>query len=91
MDGNFFSKHWILKEAFSKHVLLKLYTDTVPRGIEQTPDAKGAVELRGDRFGSEALPLYALLRPTGKSFEIVWKDEQGLISDVPAFIKAISR
>ncbi|MBY0229871.1 MAG: thioredoxin family protein, partial [Gemmataceae bacterium] len=53
-----------VQKAFEKHVLLKLYTDTVPAGTNQNPTAPGAIVLRTEKFQSEALPLYALLRPT---------------------------
>lgn len=84
-----------VKEAFANHVLLKLYTDTVPAGIDQSPNAAEAVQLRNQTFQSGALPLYALLRPTenGK-FEIVDRfgdDDNGLIEDVPAFVKFLTR
>jgi thiol:disulfide interchange protein DsbD len=84
-----------VKEAFARHVLLKLYTDTVPAGIDQNPNAAEAVQLRNQTFQSGALPLYALLRPTenGK-FEIVGRfgdDDNGLIEDVPAFVKFLTR
>ena len=78
-----------MKAAFSRHVLLRLYTDKVPLGVKQTPDAAGAIELRNTTFKTAALPLYALLRPSGDSFEIIWKDSQGLIQDVDRFIREI--
>src|SRR5699024_7260046 len=73
--------------AFAPHVLLKLYTDFVPEGVDQKPDAAGALQLRNQRFETSALPLYALVRPTGDGYEILRKDEQGLISDVPGFVE----
>jgi hypothetical protein len=79
-----------VKEALSKHVLLRLYADRVPAGTTQVPDAAGTVELRLQKFNTSALPLYALVRPNGDGFEIVRTDEQGLISDVPAFVRFLS-
>lgn len=79
-----------MKDALSKHVLLRLYADRVPAGIAQEPDAAGTVELRLEKFATSALPLYALVRPAGDGFEVVRKDEQGLISDVPAFVRFLA-
>jgi hypothetical protein len=79
-----------VKAAFARHVLLRLYADRVPAGIVQEPDPAGAVELREKVFKTEALPTYALVRPTGDSFEIVRIDKQGLIRDVPAFIQFLT-
>ncbi len=83
-----------VQEAFSKLVLLKLYTDTVPAGKSQQPDAEGAKEFRKETFGSGGLPLYALIRPTADSFESVgvFNQEIGLINkgDVPSFIEFLN-
>lgn len=80
-----------VQKAFSKHVLLKLYTDTVPSGVSQLPSAAEAVKFRTEKFESESLPLYVLLRPTADSFEVV--DKYGMLkgliedADVPAFLE----
>jgi len=76
-----------VEAAFGQHVLLKLYTDFTPEGLEQKPDAQGAMQLRNERFETSALPLYALVRPTNDGFEIVGKYEEGLINDVPGFVQ----
>ncbi|MFO0841279.1 MAG: cytochrome c biogenesis protein CcdA [Gemmataceae bacterium] len=84
-----------VQQAFAKHVLLKLYTDKVPAGVVQDPDEAESVKLRNTVFRSEALPLYALLKPTGDGrFDVVGRfgdDGNGLIEDVPAFVKFLSR
>ena len=79
-----------MKAAFSRHVLLRLYTDRTPAGVEQDPPPEGAVQLRDTAFGTAALPLYALARPTEQGFEIVRKDDQGLIRDVDAFVRFLT-
>jgi hypothetical protein len=79
-----------VKAAFRRHVLLRLYADTTPAGVDQDPPPAGAVELREKKFGTAALPLYAIVRPTGDGFEVVRKDEQGLIRDVDAFVKFLT-
>ncbi len=95
-ERNIFSRPEV-KAAFEKHVLLKLYAEAgVPAGTTQNPTSAGAIALRAERFKSDALPLYALLRPTPDGFEIVGRfadDGNGLINegDVPAFIKFLDR
>ncbi|MFM7150290.1 MAG: protein-disulfide reductase DsbD family protein, partial [Gemmataceae bacterium] len=72
--------------ALREHVLLKLYTDFQPAGVDQVPTVEAASRMREELFSTVALPLYVLIRPKGDSFEIVRKDEQGLIENVPGFI-----
>lgn len=79
-----------VQAGLGKHVLLKLYTDFVPAGISQQPSAEEALKLRNEVFQTGALPLYALIRPKGNDFEILRKDEQGLIDDVPAFLRFLA-
>jgi thiol:disulfide interchange protein DsbD len=83
-----------IKAALSKHVLLKLYAEAgVPAGLDQQPDSRGVIQLRNTVFQSNSLPLYALLKPKGDSFEIVrilTPSNNGLITDFPAFVKALS-
>lgn len=79
-----------VKAAFAKHVLLKLYADTLPAGLKQSPDVPGAKRLRTEIFQSESLPLYALLRPKEEGFDVVGKYGmiKGIIDtgDVPEFL-----
>jgi thiol:disulfide interchange protein DsbD len=76
-----------VERALNQHVRLKLYTDSVPAGSTQQPDAPGALQLRNEVFKSGSLPLYALVRPTSDGkFTIVRSDDQGLIVDIPAFV-----
>jgi thiol:disulfide interchange protein DsbD len=78
-----------VKAALAQLVLVRLYCEAgVPSSVtDQQPDSPGAIKLRESRFGSSSLPLYAVVRPTPDGFEVVAKDEQGLITDVPAFLK----
>ena len=75
-----------IKELFNRYVVLRLYTGkTIPPGIDQDPDGPGAVRLRFDKFNNEALPFYAIVRPTGgDGFETVRVYGEGLIRDVDA-------
>lgn len=77
-------------EALSKRTLLKLYTDTVPAGTNQLPNATGALAMRNSRFQSSALPLYAIVQPTADGFDIVRQYDEGVINDVPRFVRFIS-
>lgn len=82
-----------VQQAFTKHVLLKLYTDRVPAGVKQEPNEAKSLALRDERF-IDALPVYALLRPKGDDFEIVsiyGKKGSGLIKDVPGFVRWLDR
>jgi thiol:disulfide interchange protein DsbD len=84
-----------VQAALGQHVLLKLYAEAgVPAGIDQQPDSEGAIKLRNETFETNALPLYALVRPKGDSFELVRKilpSDSGLITDVPAFVKMLAK
>jgi hypothetical protein len=78
-----------IEDLFKRYVVVRLYCDTVPPGAEQVPDAAGAVRLRKEKFNNEALPFYAIVRPTGGEgeFETVRVYGEGLIRDVDAFAR----
>lgn len=80
-----------MKAALAQHVLLKLYTDELPRGLDQRPDVNGSVRLAKEVFGSVAAPLYALVKPKGDGFDVVRIDPQGQIRDVPAFVQFLAK
>ncbi|MFQ3593513.1 MAG: cytochrome c biogenesis protein CcdA [Gemmataceae bacterium] len=88
-ERNIFSRPEI-QARFARHVLVQLYADQLPAGLRQSPDVAGAVKLRSEIFQSDALPLYALLRPTSDGFEVVsrYGMNKGIIdpADIPAFI-----
>mgnify|MGYP002777887908 CR=1 FL=1 len=88
-ERNIFSRPEV-QSRFGKHVLVQLYADQLPAGLRQSPDVAGAVKLRQEIFQSDALPLYALLRPTTENFEVVSRFgmNKGIIDpgDIPAFL-----
>ena len=76
-----------IEDLLKRYVVVLLYCDTVPPG-GQVPDAAGAVRLRKEKFNNEALPFYAIVRPTGgEGFETVRVYGEGLIRDVDAFAR----
>ena len=80
-----------IQDAFRKLVLLKLYSiPRLPAGLDQEPDAEGTNNLAFEVVGKGDLPLYVLLRPKGDSFEVVRIDDQGVIRDIPAFVKFLT-
>jgi len=93
-ERNIFSRPEI-QERFAKHVLVQLYADQLPAGVRQLPDVAGTVKLRSEIFQSDALPLYALLRPTNNGFEVVdrFGMNKGIIdpADIPAFLKFLDQ
>jgi hypothetical protein len=78
-----------IEDLFKRYVVVRLYCDTVPPGDKQVPDAAGAVRLRNEKFHNEALPFYAIVRPTGGEgeFETVRVYGEGLIRDPDSFAR----
>ncbi len=94
-ERNVFSRKEV-QAALSQHVLLRLYADKVPAGIDQKPDVKGTILLRNKRFGPNAqnvTPVYALVRPKGDDFEVVrvYDTKTGLIRDPADFVKFLAK
>ena len=58
--------------------------------MEQEPDSEGTNKLAFEVVGKGDLPLYVLMRPKGGSFEVVRIDDQGVIRDIPAFVKFLT-
>ncbi len=83
-----------IQAGLNKHVLLKLYTDKTPAGIEQEPAEVASLEMRNTRFKTNALPHYALLQPVGDDFRIVRAYDGNLIqtpAEREAFVKFLSK
>ena len=83
-----------IQAAMSKYVLLKLYTDKTPAGVEQVPSEVSSLELRNKRFETNALPHYAILRPEGDDFRIVRKYGGNLIQspgERKAFVEFLTK
>jgi hypothetical protein len=56
-----------IEDLFRRFVTVRLYTDRVPDGTTQVPDALGAREFRDDKLKNTALPYYVVLQPQGKT------------------------
>jgi thiol:disulfide interchange protein DsbD len=87
-----------VQAAFAQHVLLKLYAEAgVPAGIDQQPGSEETIRMRDKVFDTNALPVYVLLKPkegTEYGFEVdrmLTTSDNGLITDIPAFVKALSK
>jgi thiol:disulfide interchange protein DsbD len=87
-----------VQKALSQHVLLKLYAEAgVPAGIDQQPGSDETIRMREEVFQTNALPVYALLKPKEGSkygfevFRLITKTGSGLISDVPDFVKSLAK
>ena len=81
-EKSVFSRPFI-KSLMNQYTLVHLYTDTVPLG-DYPPNARGGVnidrqeadaqankQLQIGRFGTNQLPLYAVVNPGGRIREIV--------------------
>jgi thiol:disulfide interchange protein DsbD len=80
-----------VQEAFGKLVLVRLYSNPgVPPGIDQEPDLQGTIQFAYGLVKEGSLPLYVVLRPEGERFAVVRSDKQGLIRDIPAFVKFLT-
>jgi thiol:disulfide interchange protein DsbD len=87
-----------VQKALAQHVLLKLYAEAgVPKRVDQQPGSDETIQLRETVFKTNALPVYALLKPKDDSeygFTVhreIMGGGNGLITDIPAFVKALSR
>jgi thiol:disulfide interchange protein DsbD len=65
-----------IQELLGKFVLVRLYTDQVPAGVTQVPDASGATDYRWEKFHTKALPYYEILTPKGERLQppSFWED-----------------
>jgi hypothetical protein len=76
-----------VEELFKKFVTVRLYTDKVPSGVHQTPDAEGAAEFRNEKFKTFALPYYVVIRVKGKTVERIGFYDKGVIGDPSEFVQ----
>jgi thiol:disulfide interchange protein len=76
---------WKIQDLLAQFVLVRLYTDEVPAGVTQVPDARGSAEFRHRMFKTEALPYYEILTPTGQRLTppLFWPEN--LITDIDDF------
>jgi hypothetical protein len=59
------SKPQIADQLSREFVAVQLYTDGVPAGVRQVPDAQGARDFRDEKLHNYALPYYVVLKPIG--------------------------
>jgi thiol:disulfide interchange protein DsbD len=94
-----------IEELFKPFKLVQLYTDKVPDKFystamrsrfrdtaKQVADAKANLWFQGQAFGTEQLPLYAILKPTADgSIEVVATYDEGKINNVGAFAEFLKK
>ncbi len=87
-----------IKELMDQYILVAQYTDVVPDYLyppkerskltnsRQKADARKNLEFQREKFGTEQLPLYAVVEPDGNGgWRKVAVYDEGKINDVPAF------
>jgi len=52
-----------VEQELKNFVKVRLYTDRVPVGTTQVPDAQGARDFRDEKLRNYALPFYVVLKP----------------------------
>jgi hypothetical protein len=81
-----------VKEKLGQYVLVRLYTDKVRAGFEQTMTPEQVRAFQQEHFQSAQLPLYAVLRPKGDSFEVVGAPyAEGKINSPEAFVQFLRK
>ena len=80
-----------VKNQLDKYVLVHLYTDKVPPEYDSTTTGPQNQKLQADTFGSDQLPLYAILQPIdadgSTAYLIAEPYPEGKINDVNGFTK----
>ncbi len=91
-ESRFFEQPRV-ESLFSNFVTVRLYTDTIPPGVDQVPDAENCVAFRNQKFGNEALPFYVVVKPKGRTLEkiAVYDKENGKIDNAEEFIDFLNR
>jgi hypothetical protein len=74
-----------IEKLFNNFVTVRLYTDRLPPGVPQVPNAQESKEFRDEKLKNVALPYYVILKPKGKTLEKIAAYEQGLISSEEEF------
>ena len=89
-----------VNELMRKYTLVQLYTDTVPADVYRVPpaeevrdrEATSNLAFQQKAFGTQQLPLYAILEPQvdGK-VRVVDVYDEGKINDVPRFVEFLKK
>jgi len=95
-EKNVFPKPQV-KELLGKYQLASMYTDDVPAAFytsavplaDRKAEAKANLQFQRDVFGTEQLPLYAILEPTATGAKVLAVYPGGLIGegDVAGFVE----
>ena len=96
-EANIFAKREY-KELLKRYTLVQLFTDKVPTEMypssesgkltlaRQIDDAGKNLAFQREKFNTEQLPLYVILRPTGKGqYQEVARYDEGKINNEEAF------
>ena len=89
----------LVKTEFAKYVLLKQYTDIIPKRYyppdvattispgEQRDDAEAIKDFMQQNFNTLELPLYVVIEPTETGFKEIGRYNKGLIRDKDEFVR----
>ena len=89
-----------VKDLLGKYVRVQLYADTIPADFykedpgeeKRDKDAEINLEFMRKQFDKEQLPLYVIVRPSGKnSFTTVGVYDEGRINKLDAFIAFLKK
>ncbi len=89
-----------VRELLRRYTLVQMYTDDVPVEFYTAPPERldrkleGAANLDFQKavFGTEQLPLYAILEPqAGGAVKVVGVYDEGKINDVPRFVEFLRK
>ncbi len=99
-EKNVFPKPQV-RELLMKYQLASMYTDDVPAAFytsavplaDRKAEAKANLQFQRDVFGTEQLPLYAILEPTEKGAKVLAVYPGGLIGegDVADFVEFLQK
>ena len=85
-ENNIFSNPAVEAE-FKNFVVVRLYTDVLPSGVEQMPNPSGAEMFRNEKFQNYALPYYVVLQPKGKVLRLLGAYDKGRIDSPEEFVE----
>ncbi|MGL6094736.1 MAG: protein-disulfide reductase DsbD family protein, partial [Fimbriiglobus sp.] len=97
-ENNVFTRPEV-RALLEKYTLVQMYTDDVPANLytipppaaDRTAEAQANVGFQRAVFGTEQLPLYAILEPqVSGGVRVVGVYEEGKINDVPGFVRFLS-
>ncbi len=81
----------MIENLFKRYVTVQLHTDRVPQGVAQEPDALESKRFRDEQLKNTGLPYYVIARVKGNTLTILYKHEDGLITNVDAFAAVLNK